>query len=60
MIEKQNIRSLSASDLKTFFVEQKEKPFRAKQVFEWLWKKQAVDFDEMTNLSLATRNLLML
>jgi len=58
MIEKQNIRSLSEEELKSFFVNQKEKPFRAKQVFEWLWKKQAVDFDEMTNLSLATRNLL--
>ena len=28
-----------------------EKPFRAKQIYEWLWKKSAVDFDEMTNLS---------
>ena len=35
-----------------------EKPFRARQVHEWLWKKSAKDFDQMTNLSLATRELL--
>ncbi len=28
-----------------------EKPFRAKQLSEWLWKKNARSFDEMTNLS---------
>ena len=35
-----------------------EKAFRAKQVYEWLWKKSAQSFDEMTNLSKATRELL--
>jgi 23S rRNA (adenine2503-C2)-methyltransferase len=28
-----------------------EKPFRAKQVYEWLWLKQARDFESMSNLS---------
>lgn len=28
-----------------------EKPFRAKQVSDWLWRKGAHDFDSMTNLS---------
>lgn len=28
-----------------------EPAFRAKQVYEWLWKKSAQSFDEMTNLS---------
>ena len=32
-----------------------DKAFRAKQVYEWLWKKSASDFDQMTNLSLQTR-----
>ncbi|MDF1672175.1 MAG: 23S rRNA (adenine(2503)-C(2))-methyltransferase RlmN [Vicingaceae bacterium] len=58
MAEKQNIRSLELDVLKTFFTENGEKAFRAKQVFEWLWKKQATTFDEMTNLSVGTRELL--
>lgn len=58
MTEKQNIRSITLDELKTFFTEYGEKAFRAKQVFEWLWKKQATSFDEMTNLSVATRTLL--
>lgn len=32
--------------------------FRAKQVFEWLWKKSATDFNVMTNLSAALRQQL--
>ena len=59
MQEKQNIRSLTEEELKSFFVEQKEQAFRAKQVYEWLWKKGATSFEEMTNLSLATRELLV-
>jgi 23S rRNA (adenine2503-C2)-methyltransferase len=32
-----------------------EKPFRAKQVYEWLWKKSSISFDDMTNISLTLR-----
>ena len=53
--EKQDIRALSKEELKTYFVTKGEKAFRAKQVYEWLWKKSATDFDQMTNLSLPTR-----
>ena len=53
-----DIRRLKPEDLEKFFAEHGDKPFRAKQVQEWLWKKSAKDFDQMTNLSLATRNLL--
>ena len=35
-----------------------EKKFRAKQIYEWLWKKSATSFDEMTNLSKALREQL--
>ena len=35
-----------------------EKPFRAKQIWEWLWKKSAHSFDEMSNISKATRERL--
>jgi len=56
--KKQDIRALSKDKLKDYFVAKGEKAFRAKQVHEWIWKKSATDFDQMTNLSLSTRELL--
>jgi 23S rRNA (adenine2503-C2)-methyltransferase len=46
-----NIRNLSLEELLVHFSDLNEKSFRAKQVFEWLWKKNAHTFDEMTSLS---------
>ena len=54
----QNIRNLSLADLEKFFAEQNDQRFRARQVYDWLWKRKARDFDQMTNLSLKTRDLL--
>lgn len=48
---KKNIRNLSLEELEKFFITLNEKKFRAKQVYEWLWLKQAHSFDVMTNLS---------
>jgi 23S rRNA (adenine2503-C2)-methyltransferase len=50
-ILKRNIRELSEEELKSWFIENKEQPFRSIQVFEWLWQKSARDFDLMTNIS---------
>jgi 23S rRNA (adenine2503-C2)-methyltransferase len=58
IITKRDIRRLKPEELEKFFVSHGDKPFRAKQVQEWLWMKSAKDFDQMTNLSLPTRNLL--
>lgn len=58
MDTKRDIRALSLEELKTVFIENGDQAFRAKQVYEWLWKKSARTFDEMTNLSKATRELL--
>ena len=55
---KKDIRKVAPDDLKAFLVAHGEKPFRAKQVLEWLWKNSAASFEEMNNLSLATRELL--
>lgn len=55
---KKSIRSLTPAELKTFFTEKGEQAFRAKQVYEWLWKKSARSFGEMTNLSKPTRDML--
>jgi len=57
-IARRDIRKLSLEELKAFFVQHGDKAFRAQQVYDWLWKKSAKDFDQMTNLSLATRELL--
>jgi 23S rRNA (adenine2503-C2)-methyltransferase len=48
---KKNIRLLTLDELKNFFIENNEAAFRAKQVYEWLWKKSVVSFNNMTNLS---------
>ena len=55
---KKDLRNTSLEELTTFLTSHGEKAFRAKQIHEWLWKKSATSIDEMTNLSLATRNLL--
>lgn len=55
---KKDVRNLSLEELKKFFTDNGEQAFRAKQVYEWLWKKSAVSFDEMTNISLKTKALL--
>jgi 23S rRNA (adenine2503-C2)-methyltransferase len=46
-----NIRTLTSDELEQYFQELGEKSFRAKQVYEWLWQKQAMSFADMTNLS---------
>jgi 23S rRNA (adenine2503-C2)-methyltransferase len=48
---KRNIRQLSLFELEEYFLTLGEKKFRAKQVYEWLWKKHAHSFEELTNLS---------
>jgi 23S rRNA (adenine2503-C2)-methyltransferase len=58
MTERNDIRKLTRDDVAAFLVQHGEKPFRAKQIDEWLWRKGVRSFDEMTNLSAATRNLL--
>lgn len=58
VVSKRDIRKLTPDELKAFMVEHGEKPFRAKQVLEWLWKNTAGTFEEMNNISLATRELL--
>ncbi len=58
MADKPNIRSFPLEELIKMFTEKGEKAFRAKQVYEWLWKKNVRTFDEMTNLSKDLRKFL--
>jgi len=55
---KKDIRALSREQLRDFFESRGEKAFRGNQVYEWLWNKAAHSFEDMTNVSLETRQML--
>ena len=57
-IEKKDIRSLTKEQLRDFFVANGDKAFRGNQVYEWLWSKASHNFEDMTNVSKETRNML--
>lgn len=50
-----DIRTLSLEELKDYFVSLGEKPFRAGQVYDWLWSKNRYSIEEMTNISKSLR-----
>jgi len=50
-----DIRSLTLDEIKTLVAELGEKPYRAKQLWEWLWKKKARAWDDMSDLPKAFR-----
>ncbi len=53
-----DIRYISNDEIMLFLEKCGEKAFRAKQIREWLWKKDIQSFDEMLNLSLSLRESL--
>ncbi|WP_456376114.1 23S rRNA (adenine(2503)-C(2))-methyltransferase RlmN [Lutibacter sp.] len=55
---KKDIRALTKDQLRDFFVENGDKAFRGNQVYEWLWSKSAHTFEDMTNISKETREML--
>lgn len=57
-MDKLDIKSLNLSELKEEMVLIGEKAFRAGQIYDWLHKKLAVSFEEMTNLSANLRDKL--
>jgi 23S rRNA (adenine2503-C2)-methyltransferase len=57
-MEKKDIRAVSKEELREFFVANGDKAFRGNQVYEWLWSKGAHSFEDMTNVSKTTRNML--
>ncbi len=58
MQAKQDIRALTEAQLVDILKEKGEAKFRAKQIYEWLWKKSAHHFDDMSNLSKPLRDWL--
>ncbi|WP_308990702.1 23S rRNA (adenine(2503)-C(2))-methyltransferase RlmN [Mariniflexile litorale] len=55
---KKDIRALTKEQLRDFFEKEGDKAFRGNQVYEWLWQKGAHSFDDMTNVSKETRQML--
>ena len=53
--EKINLLDFNSEDLKAFFLERGEKPFRATQIIKWIHQFGVDNFDEMSNVSKALR-----
>ncbi len=53
-----HIKSQSLQALEAWLAEHGHKPYRAKQICEWVWQHQVKDYDEMLNLPLALRDAL--
>lgn len=59
MVAHKNIRHFSKEELIEYFLSIGEKKFRANQVWEWIWKKHARSFDDMSNISKELRDRLV-
>ena len=53
-----DIRELDQQSISALIGELGGKPYRAKQLWEWLWRKKARSFDQMTDLPKAFRSKL--
>lgn len=58
MEAKTDIKSMTMDELKDYLVSMGEKPFRAKQLYEWMHVRLVSSFDEMTNLPKSLREKL--
>jgi len=59
MVGKKDIRSLTAEELREYFLSIGQHKYRADQVYQWLWQKSAHDFESMSNLSKELRAILV-
>ena len=48
---KTNLLGMSQDMLEQLFADWQEKPFRARQMMQWIYQRGVIDFDEMTDLS---------
>lgn len=53
-----DIRSLSKEEISSLVADLGEKPYRAKQLWDWLWKKKARAWEDMSDLPKAFREKL--
>lgn len=57
-MKKTSIYSLELHELKEWLTNNGEKPFRAEQIYDWLYKKRVSSFEDMNNLSKGLREKL--
>ena len=55
---KKNIKDYNLDELKNLMIELGEKPYRAEQIFKWIFIENVTSFNDMTNLSLELRQKL--
>jgi len=55
---KTDLAGLELRELEDFVVSLGLKPFHAKQIYQWIWKRGVTEFSSMTNLSLELRTSL--
>ena len=53
-----DLKSMTLPELTEYLKDLEEKPFRAKQLYQWMHVKLAASLDEMTNLSKEMRGIL--
>ena len=58
MAEKIELTNLSKEELTDEVLKMGEKPFRAKQLWQWIYYRGVTDFNDMSNLSLSLRQKL--
>lgn len=56
--DKINLLGLASRELERFFTDLGEKPYRARQVMQWIHQRQVTGFDDMTDLSKKLREIL--
>ena len=56
--DKTNLLNLNRTGLEAFFAELGERPFRARQLMQWVHQRGVMDFSQMTDMSKALRETL--
>jgi 23S rRNA (adenine2503-C2)-methyltransferase len=59
-VEQANLLGIPQGELEAFFTNHGEKPFRARQVLQWVHQRGVTDFESMTDLSKSLRSKLNL
>ncbi|MCL5021272.1 MAG: 23S rRNA (adenine(2503)-C(2))-methyltransferase RlmN [Bacteroidetes bacterium] len=57
-MKKTNLKGLTLAELKEFVQSLGEPPYRAKQLFSWIYEKKAASFEEMSDISLEFQDTL--
>ena len=50
-----NIYGITLNELEDYFISNNDKKFKATQVFEWIYKKRIINFNDMINVSNKTK-----